>query len=167
MATVLFRALTLFLVCLSCHILIWRIWKIRNWPLWLMIIFLVGPAVGCGLIGAIGGAQWWPLSLTLLLHCSISISYMLLYTGVTAFSPSIAILQRVASSMPSGLEREQLAPEWFTDEVLCGARHHNLEAVGLISESEGVLRLEWRGRFIARVFLLFRRILGLPDVANG
>jgi hypothetical protein len=60
-----------------------------------------------------------------------------------------------------------LAPSWFVDAHLAGARCESLLASGLIAESDGILRLTARGRIIGTCFLLFRRFLGLPDVAKG
>lgn len=173
MSTVLFRAFALLLTCLACHVLIWRIWRVRKQAVWLSVIFLIAPTI-CSAIylllpfaASLGQLERVRLTLTLILHYAISVSYMLLYTGITDFSPSIAVLQRVASSMPNGLKREELAPEWFTDERLSGTRHRNLKNLGLISESAGVLHIERRGRLIALPFLVFRRVLGLPALAGG
>lgn len=136
-------------------------------------VFLVAPALilgsGFTVLGLItlppvSRANW---ALAYVLHASLSGAYMFLYTGVTGFSPSIAILENVARSMPHGLGHEQLAPDWFNDDQLSGRRHHNLLAGGLISESAGRLHLSIRGRLIAWSFLVFRRFLGLPDVAKG
>ena len=134
---------------------------------------MIVPAIGSGtyvflpFAGNIGRGEWAQLSLALLLHYAMSVSYMLLYTAIIGFSPSIAVLQRVENGMPAGLKRDELVPEWFTDEMLSGARHKNLKDIGLISESGGVLHLEWSGRLIALSFLVFRRVLGLSDVARG
>ena len=173
MQAILLYSLALFCCCLAIHILVCRILKVRRYALWLSLIFLIGPAIGLalGLSGVLArtlrGIELPQLLLIYLLHFSLSISYMLLYTGIIGFSPSIAILQHVAASMPTGLPRDQLAPIWFTDEMLSGARHNNLKQMDLISESGGVLRLHTRGRFIASCFLVFRRLLSLPDIAKG
>jgi len=173
MQAILYRGVALFCCCLAIHIFIWRIWRIRSEGLWLALIFLVAPAIilatylGFSVGWTDARIEWPPLGLIYLLHCAVSVSYMLLYTGIANFSPSIAILQRVASSMPTGLERDQLAPDWFTDALLTGGRNENLKNLGLVSESGGSLQLQPGGRFIAFCFLVFRRLLGLPDVADG
>ena len=167
------HALTLFGTCLALHILVWRIWKVRSQGIWLSLIFLIAPTLGLGIhlvlcfVGTVTRIEWGQTCLTFLLHYTLSVSYMLLYTGITGFSPSIAILQRVATSMPAGLLRDELTPAWFTDEMLSGARYNNLKHMELISETGSVLRIEPRGRFIAVCFLVFRRLLSLPDIAKG
>jgi hypothetical protein len=175
--SILERGVLLFLACLLVHIAIWRIFRPRNQVVGLVFIFAVIPVV-LGVPGVLiaarfsdGGAtfpgaaiQW---GLAYILHLAASGSYMFLYTAVAGASPSIAILEKVDAHMPKGLKRSELAPAWFTDAALSGARKENLLATGLIADHSGALELTFRGRIIAMTFLLFRRFLGLPDVAKG
>lgn len=168
MPSILALGLGLFVFSMAAHILIWRSVRVKNHPSWLTAVFLVLP-VFIVILFSIATSRWpWEgLGLAYLLDLSLSLSYMLLYTGIVGFSPSIAILERVEASMPRGLPREELVPHWFTHERLAGARHDNLLHRRLISDSDGILRLLPRGRFVARCFLIFRRFLGLPDLAEG
>jgi hypothetical protein len=148
---------------------------VRSQGIRLGAIFIVMPVVCFGLLvgaSAVSGPSLpvresiiWGLAY--ILHLSLSGSYMFFYTAVTGFSPSIAILERVEASMPHGLARSDLAPKWFTDANLTGARRENLSATGFIYETNGFLRLSARGRVIAQCFLMFRRFLGLPDIGRG
>ena len=156
------------------HIIMWRSVPIRNQPSRLAIIFLVLPVLVIVLCLAApsswGATPQWPWiiwCLVYLLDLSLSLSYMILYTAVTGFSPSIAILEHVEENMPKGLPRQELVPPWFTHEKLAGARQDNLIGRQLVSSSGGMLQLRPRGRFIALCFLIFRRFLGLPDLAGG
>lgn len=175
MQTVLIHAIELFCFCLGIHILVWRIFPVRNQGVRLGLIFLLGPVLmigACALASRsepdiFSRADWTSWGLSCLLHLAMAGGYVNLYTAVTGFSPSIGILERVEESMPHGLERRELAPPWFTDKSLSGARRENLLATGFIRESGGRLHLSARGRLIARCFLIFRRFLGLPDVAKG
>ena len=163
------------LVCsMALHVVIWRFLPIRNQASRLAVIFVALPAVIVTLcLTALSSwrviPQWpWAIwCLVYLLDLSLSLSYMLLFTAITGFSPSIAILERVEENMPAGLPREELAPYWFTHERLAGARHDSLVSHRLVSDSGGILQIEPRGRFIAQCFLIFRRFLGLPDLAGG
>jgi hypothetical protein len=175
MLNVLLHAAELFCFCLGIHVVVWRVFPVRNQSLRLGMIFSFGPFV---LIGAytlasrlaplsfspVGWSSW---GLASLLHFAASGVYLNLFTAVTGFSPSIGILERVDQSMPHGLARSELVPPWFTDKNLSGTRRENLLATGLICESGGSLHLSPRGRLVAGVFLAFRRFLGLPDVAKG
>src|SRR5215471_370541 len=175
MQIVLYRSIEIFCFCLAIHILVWRSFPQRNQGARLLLIFFLGPLLLAG-IHALGArlapnmflpvdfASW---ALASLLHLSVAGVYVNLFTAVTGFSPSIGILERVEQSMPHGLERDELAPPWFTDKNLSGARRENLLSSGLICESGGLLQLSPRGRLVAGGFLLFRRILGLPDLGKG
>jgi len=155
------------------QIVIWRFWPIRNQPARLAMIFLLVPGLSIVLCRSTFASwqfipqSWAEWCLVYLLDLSLSLSYMVLYTAVTGFSPSIAILEHVEESMPQGLAREELVPAWFNDENLAGARHENLESLRLISNSGGIFQLLPRGRLIALCFLTFRRFLGLPGLAKG
>jgi hypothetical protein len=167
--------LGLFACTLAIQILIWRSFAVKNQPARLSFIFLVLPAflIGMCLAVSLPGADFLPRMsrpawcLVYLLDLSLSLSYMFLYTSVAGFGPSIAILEHVEESMPQGLPREELVPQWFSDENLAGARHENLVNSGLVSNFGGDIELQFRGWFIAQCFLIFRRFLGLPDLAKG
>jgi hypothetical protein len=165
-----------FLFSITVQILIWRSFPVKNQPVRLAIIFVALPAcivAICLAIPSFGASMLprmsWPAAcLAYLLDLSLSISYLILYTAVTSFSPSIGILERVEEAMPAGLPREELAPPWFTDQNLSAARHDNLLGSRLVrNDISGELSLEPRGRFIARCFLAYRRFVGLPDLAKG
>ena len=166
MVAVLVRGLALFTLCLSIHVLIWRCRAIRSHAAWLVLIFILFPGGvlgGTAVLGKVSTA-WF---LSYVLHGSLALAYMVMYTAVRSFSPSVAILDKVARSMPAGVEPDGLRPEWFTDSRLSGLRWQNLAAGAFISVTGGILTLEPRGRLVARAFLLFRRSLGLPDLAKG
>jgi hypothetical protein len=175
MQAVLSHALELFCFCLAIHVLIWRVFPPRSPLACLAAILLFGPWLLLGIyeiasklgLAAPPIGDWLSYGLVLLLHLALSGVYLNLYTLVGGFSPSIGILERVEASIPHGLQRHELAPPWFNDKNLSGARRENLLATGMIYESGGLLHLSPRGRFIAACFLTFRRFLGLTDVAKG
>lgn len=175
MQAVLYQGLELFCFCLALHIFIWRAFPKRAGLVQLALIFVLGPTLMVGILvlvsiltsGAFPRLDWTLWGVAALLHFALSAVYLNLYTLVAGFSPSIGILERVDKSMPRGLTRSELAPPWFNDKNLSGARRENLLATGFIFETGGMLHLSPRGRLIARCFLLFRRFLGLPDMARG
>ena len=175
MQAIFFHALALFCSCLAVHVVVWRLFPVRRQGIRLGMIFVLMPGLSLALVIAasrvfrngLPDVEWTIWGLAYVLHLSLSGSYMFLYTAVTGFSPSIAILERVKASMPQGLERNELAPKWFTDANLTGARRENLLATGFIWESADFLRLSSRGWVIARCFLIFRRFLGLKDLGKG
>jgi len=172
--SILYFGVGLFVGSVALQIVIWRSLPLQNQLTRLLAIFIVLPGLiiticlvtpaYCRLISRLSWTGW---CLVYLLDLSLSTSYMLIYTAITGFSPSIAILERIEESMPQGLPREELVPDWFTDQNLTGARYDNLVSRRFISNSGAVLQLEPQGRFIAQCFLIFRRFLGLPDLAKG
>jgi hypothetical protein len=174
MQSILCFGLGLLLTSMALHIVIWRSFPVRNQPSRLVLIFIALPALivaACLTVlsswSVIPKWSWAMWCLVYLLDFSLSAAYICVFTAITGFSPSIAIVERVGRSMPLGLPRNELVPHWFTHEKLTGARHDNLVTRGLISDTAGILRLQPRGRFVARCFLIFRRFLGLPDMAGG
>jgi predicted permease len=169
MLTILAHALELFCCSLALHIFVWRMFPVKSEAVRLIAVFTFGALATFGVIVALSSEpfDWLPWMLSFLLHFALAGAYMCLYTGVNAFSPTIGIAKRVEASMPKGLPRDQLAPPWFTDAKLSGARRDHLLSGGLVMESEGMLRLTPRGRQLVWGFLTFRRLLGLPDLGKG
>ena len=173
MQTILYLAIAMFAISLAIHILIWQVLPSRRQIILLVLIFMLSPALflvlrfaGLGPHALSPQEAWLAWGLASLLHLSLGAVYVNLYTAVAGFSPSIAILEKAEQS-PHGLERHELAPSWFSDKHLSGARRENLLAAGFICESDGSLLLTPRGRMLALGLLTFRRFLGLPDVAKG
>ena len=175
MPLVFYHALEVFGFCLAVHVIVWRALPVQHQGARLGLIFVILPLflfviaflLSRQAVVLLRDIQWVKWMLAYLLHFSLAGSYLFFYTAVTGFSPSIAILEKVEESMPKGLKRLDLAPSWFSDKHLSGVRRANLLATGFIVELDGLLRLSRRGWIIARVFLIFRRFLGLPDVARG
>jgi len=175
METALFYAFGLFGCCVMIQIGVSRFCAVRQHLLWLITVFFSSPILATVAIlllprfihSLAGRFQWGDWALACLLHASLSLAYALLFTGIAGHSPSMAILRRVDDSMPRGLRRELLAPEWFTNENLSGIRHRNLIQLGLLVESHAVLRLTSAGQALVCLFVFFRRLLGLNDLATG
>lgn len=102
-----------------------------------------------------------------LLHASLSSAYIVLYSGLIAFSPSLAILEAIDRSMPSGLDYEELFLPWFNDRNLAGPRIENLIAACMLVKTQDLLCLTKRGRLVAQCFRLYRRSIGLPEIGEG
>ena len=175
MQTTLSRGLELFLCCFALHVLLWRRFPVHNHGNRLIILFFALPLALLSAFvtlaqpeeSGLRATYWVEWLLSYVLHLGLSLGYLALYTSFTSFSPSIAILTRVDNSMPVGLPRDKLAPEWFLNENLSGLRCNNLIGAGLISQRDGVFYLRGRGKAIARTFLFYRRVLGLSGLAKG
>ena len=176
MCGILFEAAGTFLICLAVHVLIWRIRRpvsYRGWLPLLTLIFLVG---GSGL------SWWWatarvflPASArpdfvtewaaVLLLHGAASSVYIIGYTLLSAFSPSIEIMKRLDTAFDGLTYAEIDVP--FLRTTVGGERVTNLLDDGLLIADGDVVRLGPRAVSLARVALLYRHAIGLPDGSGG
>ena len=166
MLEVLLEAAALFAACLAVHVVIWRVRRPETYRVWLPLlvaIFLVaGPAAEWALTRTRAIAD---LLAVLLLHGSLSAVYIIGYTLISAFSPSIEILKRLDAS-PAGLRREEIRLPYL-ETALGGNRVVNLVNDGLILAEGDRVQLGSTGRLLADLVLLYRHTIGLPDGAGG
>jgi hypothetical protein len=163
---VVFEAAALFASCLAVHVVVWRVHRPETYRAWLPLlvaIFLVaGPA-----------AEWMltrtrdvsDLLAVLLMHGSLSGVYIVGYTLISAFSPSIEIL-KLLETTPGGLRREEIRLP-FLETALGGNRVVNLVNDGLIRAHGDRVTFGSSGRLLASLVLLYRHAIGLPDGAGG
>lgn len=111
-------------------------------------------------------SPWLEWSAIFIFHFIISMVYMIGYTAITTFGPSIEIIEALEDS-PEGLSQEELPKMSFFNEPLSDIRIKNLIASKLIVEEHGYLNLTGRGRSIVDVVLLYRHLIGLPDGGGG
>ena len=166
MIEVLVEAAALFAGCLVLHVIIWRVRRPESYRVWLpmlVAIFLVaGPA-----------AEWtWTrtramgeLLAVLLLHGALSSVYIIGYTLLSSFSPSIEIL-RLLDRSPSGLRREEIKLPYL-DTALGGNRVETLVRDGMIQARGDRVTLGSGGRVLATLVLFYRHTIGLPDGVGG
>ena len=162
-AAVLFLGMTAFLFSLTLHVILWRLRRPRHHVLALLTLFFIA---GIFLLFSLG-FFFGPLSGTdqlaaLLLYAALSCGYIQLYPASQANSPSVAILTAVRKSMPRGMSeseiRSLLDPEQtFHDRV------DDLVISGLMTEAGGKLSLTGRGRAFILPFIVYRRLLGVPE----
>ena len=92
----------------------------------------------------------------------LGLNYLAVFPAFQASSPTLVMLYelwRQKSIKESGLHR------LFENEVMM-ARLEDLRRGEFIEEREGKLFLTMRGKYLARLFQVYRRILGLP-VGDG
>ncbi len=166
MTEVLVEAGALFTCCLALHVVIWRVRRPETYRVWLPLlvtIFLVaGPAAEWTLTRLTTRAE---LLAVLLLHGAVSCVYIIGYTLLSSFSPSIEIL-RLLERTPSGLRREEICLPYL-DTALGGNRVVTLVQDGMIHAHGDRVRLGSGGRLLATLVLFYRHAIGLPDGAGG
>ncbi len=151
----------LFSLSLVLHILLWRWRTPRNYLRSLMVVFLIVPLIGAGVL-------WYVMDITLvewlailLLHLSLSIAYIFTYPAVQARCPSLYMLLLIGDSMPAGLAPDSLKV-FFDADSLRDSRLRDLIELGLVRESNGLYSITGTGRVVISLFILFRGVLGLP-----
>src|SRR5206468_9255040 len=128
MCLILIDGLALFVVSLALHVIVWRIRRPESYRAWLPALLVIfGPAAG--------GIAWLavpaPLQLAaiLLLHGSLAAVYIIGYTLVTAFSPSVELL-KLLDRTPGGIPASTLRLPGLAG-ALTGDRIDNLAGAGL------------------------------------
>ena len=166
MIEVLIEAALLFAGCLALQIVIWRVRRPDSYRVWLpllvAIFLLAGPAAEWRMTNTQSSSE---LLAVLLLHAAASCVYIIGYTLLASFSPSIEIL-KLLDRAPSGLRRDEIrVPHLET--ALGGNRVVTLVEDGMILADGDHVRLGPRGRVLARLVLFYRHAIGLPDGAGG
>lgn len=164
MPEIFLAALLLFSFSFSLHILIWRWRRPRYRVLILFIIFFLVPLAflkADGIRGVPYTIQRPAILAVMLLYAALSCAYIQTYPAVEAVSPSLGILLLLGRAMPQGLTQEQIlrrldANQLFDDRI------QDLVTAGLMKRSESLLEPTLFACAIVFVFLLFRKILGLP-----
>lgn len=171
---ILILGVSIFVVCLGLHVLIWWRRHPKSHIIALALIFIVVPTV-VGIIGL--GLNWlellpkgagiipisisdWPL--VFLLHYALAGAYIMSYPAVQAVSPSLTMLLIVGSAAPRGLTYDELRSHFNSKELL-QARLHDLKEGSLAVEVDGWFRLTWRGLLLIRFTGFLRSLLGLPQ----
>jgi hypothetical protein len=164
MCDVVLDGFALFVFSLAIHVIVWRIRRPESFRTWLpalAVIFGLVPATIAWLVA--------PTSLDaaalLLLHGSLAIVYIIGYTLVSAFSPSVELLKlldRAVDGMP--ISELQLP---FVAGGLTTERIDNLAASGFVQQTGTRLGLCPRGVWLTRLVLLYRHAIGLPDSGGG
>lgn len=166
MIQALIESAALFLGGLVLHVAIWRVKRPESYRVWLpllVVIFLAAaPAAAWQFTRTTTVAEF---AAVLLLHGAVSCVYIIGYTLVSSFSPSIEIL-RLLERSPSGLRREEIRLPYL-DRALGGNRVVTLVQDGMIQADGDRVRLGSGGRLIATLVLFYRHTIGLPDGAGG
>jgi hypothetical protein len=164
MCAVLLEGLALFLLCLALHVIVWRVRRPESYRAWVPMLSIVfGPAAA---------ATAWLMTSTLqdfaavlLLHGTLAAVYVIGYTLISAFSPSVELLKlldRAPAGIPVGsLRLPFLAGALTTD------RLDNLVGAGLVRQNGRRLELGERGRRLTRLVLVYRHAVGLRDGEGG
>jgi len=152
----------LFAFCLFVHIFLWRRNLPRNQGPTLLAIF----GVPWTIITVVflfflktGRVSEYVCSLALL-HLSLSSAYIFTYPALEGLSPSLIILIFIEKTK-AGLTAEEVIRR-FDATLLWDKKIESLLNSGLVTETEGKLRITSKGKLFIMPFIVLRRFLGLP-----
>lgn len=100
----------------------------------------------------------------LLLYYLIAAAYIQTFPAIQADSPSLKIIDLIGNSK-DGLKKEEIINA-FLEESLREERLRDLINEGLIVKKNEELILTKKGKFLAKTFILYRKILGLKRGAG-
>jgi len=96
-----------------------------------------------------------------ILTSSLIFSYIITYSAIEADSPSLLIVREVADSGPDGLSEEKLKA-LLNNDFLIVPRLWDLVVDKMVYLQGDRYRLTFKGLFIAKIFVLSRKLLNAP-----
>jgi len=164
MCAALINGLALFLLSLTLHVVVWRVRRPESYRAWLPTLAVI--------FGPLAGVVAWlvaptPIDVAALLvfHGSLAAVYLIGYTLVSAFSPSVELM-KLLDRTPAGIPTSSLRLPYSAG-VLIDDRIDNLTASGLVRRSGNRLELGPRGVALTRLVLWYRHVIGLRDGEGG
>jgi hypothetical protein len=158
------RGVGVFLLSLVLHVIVWRIRRPDAYQEWLpALVVIFGPVAG--VVGWIVSPTPLDFAALLLLHGTLASVYVIGYTLVSAFSPSVELL-KMLDRAPTGIPVESLRLPFLAG-ALTTDRIDHLTAAGLAREKAGRLELGPRGVQLTRFVLIYRHAIGLRDGGGG
>lgn len=152
----------LFFICLLIHIIIWRLRHPKRQILALFSLFLSFPVLFYLLLTRIGLLlDVKDLPQIYLLYYALSLAYIFTYPAAQAACPSFIILRIIRSSMPRGLTKDEIYT-YCLGKKLFSSGIHDLLDENLVIDKNGWLELTEKGRLVLKIFIILRKLFGLP-----
>lgn len=154
-------ALTAFAVSFLAQLLIWRVRRPAGHYAAIGAISLATLLTALGGLYMLGGPSTALdyINFTTL-YVALILAYVTTYSAVQADSPTMVILLRIEQAGPRGVTREELLME-LTNQILVTPRVEDLVASRLATLRDGRYIIGPRGVLMARIHMLFRRLLGM------
>lgn len=155
--SVLFYGILTFCLAMLVHLAVWRLClPKKNRAFALVNVFLWTLVLGVIILRDIPGCLDYAV-----LYCSLAAAYIVSYPAVEIDSPSLVIVRDIAGAGKSGLDKSELY-RTMSDEMLVADRVKDLLDADLVRMDSGKYLLTPKGRFLAGIFIRFRRLLNLP-----
>jgi hypothetical protein len=168
---ILLFGLVSFALSLTVQLVVWRIRIPVRQAKALLVLFAASPflllaalVLASGPFPAVGVLMIprgpWEILHTALLVGSLTGAWLITYSAVEVDSPSLHIVHAVAAAGDSGIAETELRA-LFPDELLLYPRIDDLVTDRMVEVDAGAYRLTAKGAWLALLFSVYRRILGL------
>src|SRR5881296_2215341 len=148
MCEVLVDGVVVFACSLAIHVVVWRIRQPESYRAWLPILAVIFGPVAAG-IGWLLVPSRLDAAAVGLFHGTLSAVYVVGYTLVSAFSPSVELL-KLLDRTPEGIPTSSLQLPFLAG-ALTGDRIDNLTAAGLVRRAGARLELGPQGVRLTRL----------------
>lgn len=154
-----------FIFIFFLHIVIWRVFRPKNHISSIFQLFLIFPFILAVFIYLLSNKYHF-ISIfdffsACLLFFAISCAYIQTYPAIQAWSPTLKIIYYLQKSK-SGLSFKEME-NLFSDKALLADRLDDLFKEKLVYQSDNVLKLSLKSKFMAWTFYLYRQLLGLQQ----
>ncbi len=161
MGSVLAAGVGAFLALLAVQVFLWRLLCVRREMLGLAVVYLLLPFIGFLAAALFTSANLLDLILAGLLYLALACGYIQTYPALREDIPSFRILFAIDAAGPAGLSEQGVISALGADNLL-SKKMDDLSSDRLIGvDADGKLHLLPAGRFLAIVFRIYRRTLGL------
>ncbi len=167
---ILFWGLGLFTIAFIIHVVLWRVRLPKRQVKVILQVFIIVFSVGIfvlwkfhlsfpflGTTQPVNVPEYLQVSL---LFFSLTAAYMITYTALEADSPSLVIVSTIIDAGPEGLEKKCF-DELVDDDVLIKPRVYDLDRDKMIYMDKGRYRLTSKGLVMARIFVVYRKLMNI------
>lgn len=166
--SVLFYGIGLFIIALMIHFFLWKAYLPKNQTAVLLRIFLGTLVSGISilyklkisffLLGIPAPQEGYEYLQICLFYISLVVAYVTTYTVLEVDSPSLVMIGNIADAGPDGLAKDTFEKK-LNNEMLIIPRIRDLVTMGMVYYDDRVYKLKPKGIFIARIFIVYRKLL--------
>lgn len=169
--SILFWGLTLFSLAFFSQLIVWKVHLPRRQIKVLLQIFCITLLGGLltlwaasefvSKLGLPTPRDLHEYILICLLFISTTLAYMITYSAIEVDSPSLVMIISISEAGPTGLSKEDFR-KTMTDDLLIKPRVNDLLTDRMVDLNRGQYTLTTKGCVLARIFILYRRLLNAP-----
>lgn len=156
--------LSIFFITFFLHILIWRLRLPKRQTKAILKIFMFSLTIGL-IFGYFNGLDFFELIHISIFVISLTISYIITYSGIEADSPTLVMINAIAAKGKDGLSVESFY-ELMSDDILVMPRLDDMLRDGLTFKDDSNYILTKKGRIFAQIFITFRALLKIETIGG-